>query len=119
MGVKGVISFDQPFNATSQMLFPSEQGSVFYSYVLAPYWSNIDTRLAGRVQYETYRYGESDDVNRRFDFTNAVIVSELNPAFSGNWMMLVNWENVHPYPHGDSAELDRQNPYLEKVRCPQ
>lgn len=80
---------------------------------MAPYWSNIDTRLAGRVQYETYRLGESDDVASRLGFINRVINAELNPDFTGDWMLLANWENVHPYPHGDSAELDRQNPYLE------
>ena len=116
--MQGIISFDRPFTSTFQQAFPSQSGDIFYSYLVAPYWSNIDTRLDGRVQYETLRLGDSDDVDLRFRFTNNVINSELNPNFTGNWILLANWENVHPFPHGASAELDRQNPYLEMVSFP-
>ena len=101
---------------TSQQLFPGQSGDVYYSYVVSPYWSNIDTRLAGQVQYEIFRAGDSEDADFRFRFTNGAINGEVNPDFTGNWMLVVNWENVHPYPHGDSVELNRLNPYLNMVR---
>lgn len=83
---------------------------------MAPYWSNIDTRRAGRVRYETYSRGESEASDRQINIVLDFLALEENITMVGEWMMIVSWEDVHPFKHGTSDELHRDNPYLESVR---
>ncbi len=56
------------------------------------------------------------DVFNIFEQVTGFINSQNDPDFIGaTWMLLANWYNVHPDPHGDSAEQDRQDPYLQSV----
>ena len=82
---------------------------------MAPYWSNIDTRLDGQVNYEVYVMGESAISNDYLGRVLSLINSEQDPDFTGNWMIVVTWDGVHPFPHGNSAEQDRVDPYLQSV----
>ena len=82
---------------------------------MAPYWSNIDTRLDGQVNYEVYVMGESITSGDYLGRVSTLINSEQDPAFTGNWMIVVTWDGVHPFPHGNSAEQDRVDPYLQSV----
>ena len=116
MSVNGIISFDREFTLTSSENFPSMDGDVHFGYLVAPYWSGIDTRRAGRVRYETYRRGDSEESDRQMSTVDDFLVAEEGINFASEWMLLASWEDVHPYPHGDSADLARENPYLESVR---
>ncbi len=91
-------------------------GDVYFSYLVAPYWSDIDTRRAGRVRYETYSRGDSEASDGQISTVEDFLAAEESVTMVGEWMMLVSWEDVHPYPHGTSAELERENPYLDSVR---
>ena len=115
VGVNGIISFDREFSLNSPENFPSTDGKVFYSYLVAPYWSDIDTRREGRVRYESYYLGDSIASDRQLNTVNDFIQTEEDSDFQGNWMMLASWEDVHPFPHGDIANFDRVDPYLELV----
>ena len=42
-------------------------------------------------------------------------VNRGDTDFDGNWMLVATWDGVHPFPHGNSAEQDRQDPYLQSV----
>ena len=88
------------------------------SYLIAPYWSNIDTRLDGEVDYQVLNAGVGgDETNNRFDQVTSFINSETDTNFAAaSWMLVATWRGVHPYPHGESAEQDRQDPYLQSVR---
>ena len=110
----GVISFGRPLGLNRPALFPTEQVSSFYAYTVAPYWSDIDTRLNGSVRYQTYSSVNSSDaqvINTVADFINA----ENGSISNASWMLVATWEDVHPFPHGESAEQDRQDPYLGSV----
>ncbi len=115
VGVNGIISFDREFNADSSQNFPSMNGSVYYSYLASPYWSNIDTRRSGQVRYESYTLGDSSESDDQLEMVDDFINIEQDPGFQGEWMLLVSWEDVHPYPHGDVAEAERIDPYLDSV----
>jgi hypothetical protein len=115
VGVNGIISFDREVPLTSPKDFPSMDGDVYFGYLVAPYWSGIDTRRAGTVRYETYRRGDSDDSDGQMSIIDDFITENEEINFVSEWMMLASWEDVHPYPHGDSARMGRQNPYLESV----
>ena len=45
----------------------------------------------------------------------ALVNSENGTLLNSNWMLVATWENVHPFPHGASADQDRQDPYLRSV----
>ena len=114
--MNGLISFSYEFSLQSGDNFPSKDAKIYHSHLVAPYWSNIDTRRAGRVRYETYSWGDSEAANQQISMVENFLSVEENVTLAGEWMMLVSWEDVHPYPHGTSAELERENPYLESVR---
>lgn len=45
VGTNGIISFDSEFTRDLPESFPAmSDPEVFISYLVAPYWSNIDTR---------------------------------------------------------------------------
>lgn len=89
--------------------FPSERTS----HVIAPFWSNNDIRRAGRIRYEVYDSRTStasmDVLNRISD----MIVNRTGESFQGTWMLLVEWENCHPSPHGQSSLP--VNSYVQQV----
>ena len=83
---------------------------------MAPYWSDIDIRLDGHVNYEVHMMGESSTSNDYFRRVSSFINSEEDdPDFIGSWMIVATWTNVHPFPHGSSTEQDRVDPYLQSV----
>ena len=115
MGTNGIFSFGRQFIENRPALFPTEQASTYFSYVVAPFWSDIDTRLDGSVQYKTYssaNLSEAQDISRVAEFVN----TENGSISNANWMLVATWNEVHPFPHGNSAEQDRQDPYLQLVR---
>ena len=116
VGNKGIFSFSREF---SQHIlptpFPSTSIDVFTSYLVAPYWSNIDTRLDGSVNYEVHVAGESSISDDHLRDVSSLINAEQGTDFLGNWMIVTTWDNVHPFPHGNSAEQDRVDPYLQSV----
>ena len=90
-------------------------GTIYFSYIVAPFWSDIDTRLKGRVHYQSYASGDSVASDDRLQIVSQFISSEMGVEFNGSWMLLATWEDVHPFPHGVSEQLGRLNPYLESV----
>ena len=89
---------------------------VYLSRLVAPFWSNIDTRLDGHVNYEVLVMGESSQSDDYLERVSNLINSEEDSDFVGNWMIVATWDGVHPFPHGSSAEQDRVDPYLQSVR---
>ena len=66
---------------------------------MAPFWANNDLRRAGSVRYALI---DSDDdllrkVSRFIRFNNK---EAEDSDFVGEWMLVVYWDGVHPYPHG-------------------
>ena len=115
VGTNGIFSFGRDFRQDLPAQFPSSDAEIFYSYLVAPFWSNIDTRLDGRVNYEVHVTGESSLSDNFLGRVSAFIDAEQDPGFVGNWMIVATWNGVHPFPHGASAEQDRLDPYLQSV----
>jgi len=86
--------------------------------VVAPYWSDNDIRREGNVSYEVFQlqatgaYGDQllDDVSSYIRERNT------SSQFRGSFMILAEWDDVHPYPHGASNVSD-DDPFLAKVQC--
>lgn len=113
--MKGVISFGEEFAYEAPGEFPTESASTYYKYIVAPYWSNTDTRMDGQVWYQIYQSGGGGMSDTLLNTVGTFIVNQTGVDFVGNWMLVAKWEGVHPFPHGRSLAQDRQDPYLEKV----
>lgn len=94
VGTNGFISFGREFNFTNVALFPSTSAGIYFSYVVAPFWSDIDTRLAGKVTYSVH-----DSNSTILESVNNYIRRRLqdNSNFRGVWALVATWENVRPY----------------------
>ena len=84
--------------------------------MVAPYWTDNDIRREGNVSYEVFQlqamgaYGDQllDDVSSYIRERN------MSSDFAGTFMILAEWEGVHPYPHGASSASD-DDPFLAQV----
>ena len=85
--------------------------------MVAPFWTDNDIRREGNVSYEVFQaqatgaYGDQllDDISRYIRERNA------SSNFSGSFMILAEWRDVHPYPHGSSSFFDNI-PFFAQVR---
>ena len=84
---------------------------------MAPYWADADLRREGRVRYESMFL--DDDDSGRLQLVNEFIRAERNSSYEGEWMLLVEWGAIHPFPHGDLSDEQILNPesaILNQVR---
>ena len=94
-----MISFGRPF----YFWYPSPFPGNYYqrrSYVVAPYWTDNDIRRSGEVYYETFVKGRSKSEDNALNKLNQYLRTNTEQHFSGTFMILAEWQEVHPYPHG-------------------
>ena len=100
VGTNGVISFTRPF----YYWYPSPFPGYYYLrrfYVVAPYWADHDIRSDGSVFYETFEKGRSRNDDDILDKVNRYLnLNNFTQSFAGTFMILAEWQNAHPYPHG-------------------
>ena len=78
------------------------------AHVIAPYWSDNDIRREGNVSYEVFEFQNTgtygDEV---LTIVNNYIMEEYGNStnFVGVYMILAEWNAVHPWPHGSTASL--------------
>lgn len=77
------------------MLFPN---STSYSYIVAPFWADHDSRLAGHVSYKVYNKSESVSAVSRF------IRQQTGTDFDGSWMLIAHWNNI-PQHRADAEKV--------------
>ena len=109
ISVNGIISFGNEVRSspqTSGNSFPAD------SRVMAPFWSNNDIRTAGEVRYEIHNLATSGSASLLSRVSEA-IANQTGEEFQATWMLVVEWRDCHPHPHGDSgASMDS---YLQRV----
>ena len=115
MSTNGVISFGVEFSHFFPSLFPTESAVTYYDFAVAPYWTDNDARLNGRVSWEMYSTGDSAVTDDIIDDVNTFINTNTNETdFVGNFLFVGFWEEMHPYPAGASSI--QAEPYLNHVR---
>ena len=99
VSTNGIISFGKEFINAGSRLFPSYTiAGIHYSYVLAPYWSDIDTRDRGEVWYETHFRNQNSTSDGLLDQVSSFINNQTDAsAFIGTLMIVVKWDSVPPY----------------------
>ena len=75
-------------------------------YVVAPFWADHDIRKMGEVYYEVLKKGRSRSEDAVLNEVNQYVSLSTEQSFVGTFMILAEWRNVHPYPHGSCDFYD-------------
>ena len=95
MGANGIISFGAGWTASIPQLFPSNNTATRIAYIVAPFWSDNDLRLAGSVTYQVHK-----SLTNQLAIVSAFISDTTGTKFNGTWMLVAQWNGAHPFPHG-------------------
>ena len=98
VGDNGVISFGSPFLFHRPSLFPTNIETIRHRFVVAPFWADVDSRRSGLIRYQVL--DATKHSNATINEVSSYISQTVNESFSGLWMLVAEWQNVHPYPHG-------------------
>ena len=104
------MSFGSVFTNFDAVLFPSsEESSVFNSFMVAPYWSDIDARTFGEIWYETHVAGQSTNSDMLLDRVSNLVRSEQgHPFFQGTWMVVATWNDTVQFgASGEQVSLEQ------------
>ena len=99
-----MISFGRPFHLWHPHQFPSNDPLINSANILAPYWSDNDIRNSGEIFYGSFQYADNDEGDDFLeDISSSIRSSYPNAtAFQGNFIIIAEWNGVHPFPHGSS-----------------
>ena len=114
----GVFSFESPWRFSHPDRFPGTDFNVGQTHVVAPFWSDADIRKEGTVRYLAITDNSDAAAVEIFNEVAARVRDELNPPngrFNPTWMLVAQWDKVHPYPHGSSNHDGVSEEYLNKV----
>ena len=102
MGSNGHVSFRIPYTNFNAELFPTTDPNIYWDFVSAPFWSDVDLRLEGSAYWEIHTTVQSQDL-----INNVSTFIQVNydgaGDFTGEWMLIASWEDVHPFPHGSGS----------------
>ena len=96
IGTNGYFSFSEPFYSASPQTFPGVSTDVSSFYLVAPFWDDVDLRRRGNIFYEVHTTETSQSLLSQV--SNFV----SNGSFSGTWMLVARWDEVHSWPDGES-----------------
>ena len=114
VGDNGVISFGSPFRFYQTSLFPTSNQAINNSFVVAPYWADVDNRRAGQIRYQVLEATDKD-ANATVEKVNEFVSQAVNETFSSLWMLVAEWRDVHLYPHRETDESNPQFASLNQV----
>lgn len=112
----GVISFGTTWTFSHPQIFPTSNYYIQQSSVVAPFWSDNDIRKEGTVRYVAITEGASTQENELLAEVNTFLQEMENiQDFVGTWMLVAQWEKVHPHPHGADDHEGIPEEFLNKV----
>lgn len=97
----GLLCFGSPYSGFN---VPRNNDYDFYfvgKYCLAPYFTDLDPRLYGRIYYNTYDFSKTASAEQSkvyVNVTNLVKAKYNVSAYSPGIVVKVTWEGVPPYP---------------------
>ncbi len=121
MNENGAISFDAPWKFAHPSRFPTTYDATRNGYVVAPFWSDNDIRKEGTVSYAPIKEGSSGKGNNFLAEASTFVRAQLgqdddDKGFHGKWMLVAQWNNVHPFPHGADDHQGIPEGFLKLVR---
>ena len=117
-----------PWRFSHPNRFPSTYTATRLGYVLSPFWSDSDIRREGTVRYALITRGSTSlgDVimNNITTYVNDRFIGEGEVRYEATWVLVAQWEGVHPHPHGsdnhegiDETYLDRVSEFHHEIFC--
>ena len=94
--------------------FPTRDRYIQGRYVFAPYWSDNDIRREGTVRYVLIKKGTGDGSPDYLAIAGLIVQRRYFRDFQARAMLVAQWENVHPFPHG-APDADVSDELLSKV----
>ena len=99
--------------------YPTTNPHIRQGHVLSPFWSDVDIRREGAVRYVEITRDVSALSDKIMDqaslFINERFISENESTYSPTWMLVAQWDGVHPHPHGADDHEGIDEEYLDKV----
>ena len=87
--VNGLFSFGRRVTYFDPILFPGHTTN--YTYLVAPFWADHDTRPSGQVSYEVH-YS-----NALTSHVSQFISQQQMSNFTATWMLIAEWEGIQQY----------------------
>ena len=69
--------------------------------LVSAFWSDNDIRLTGEISYEVHELGMSQDSEDLLTNVGQFVSEEIGYGFEPAWMLVVEWRENHPFPHGE------------------
>ena len=117
----GALSFNSPWRFSHPNRYPTTYIPTRQRHVLSPFWSDVDIRREGSVRYVPIETGSSTPgdaiMKEAAAYVNYRFIDENEPTFQPTWMLVAQWDGVHPYPHGSDDHEGIDEEYLSKVGC--
>lgn len=115
----GVFSFEKPWKFSHPNVYPTTYFASRQMHVISPFWSDNDIRRNGTVRYAVIESTTtSTDAINILDEAKVFINERFVPddrTFEPTWMVIAQWDQVHPHPHGDNSREGLSEEYLERV----
>ena len=102
IATNGIISFGAGFYIHTPVEFPGPFSDVADAYLVAPFWSDNDIRLDGEIFYEVHVAGNNSNSDQILSQVSAFVSNQTADDFTGTWMLVVQWDEVNPFPAGSS-----------------
>ena len=109
-----MISFGKPFLFYQSERFPTINPNIRSASVVAPFWADVDNRKSGEINYQVYDAMNQDAIPT-IDSVSQYISQVVKTNFCGLWMLLIEWRDVHPFPHGEINETNAHFSFTNKV----
>ncbi len=120
MNENGAFSFEDPWMFSHPNSYPTTYLPTRQGHVLSPFWSDVDIRKEGTVRYVPITRGLSREGDTIIDqvslYINARFFNDNETEYQPTWVLVAQWDEVHPHPHGaDDEEGIVDNNYLNQV----
>ena len=94
----GLISLGRSYISPKPQTFPIS------NKVIAPYWTDIDLRQQGQINY-TLVTTQSNDTIESIALVNNFLASNISVSFSAGWILVAQWIDVCPYRNSDCSNV--------------
>ena len=119
MNENGAFSFIDPWMFSHPNPYPTTYLPTRQGHVVSPFWSDIDIRREGTVRYVPITRGSSAYGDTIMDqaaaYINNRFIGEDEATYNPTWVLVAQWEGVHPHPHGADDHEGIDDDYLNQV----
>ena len=99
--------------------YPTTYRPTREGHVLSPFWADADIRREGTVRYAPIVRDSSvlgDTIlDEAAEYVNDRFIEYGDPVFIPTWLLVAQWDGVHPHPHGADNLDGIDQEYISRV----